>query len=330
MTSSAAAGAAHPPGRSPLVRVVVVTYFPGDTLSGFLASLRTATTAAYEVVLADNGSTDGAPEAAAAGDPAVRLVRTGGNIGYGRAANVGADAARTPWLLVANPDITFTSGALDRMLAAAEAWPRGGAFGPAIRTADGSLYPSARSLPSLRRGVGHALAGWWWPGNPWTAAYRRERGRPVEGPVGWLSGSCLLLRRAAWESVGGFDPAYFMYFEDTDLGDRLGRRGWQSVYVPSAVVTHAGGHATARARDPMVRAHHVSAYRYLARRYPGGRWAALRAALAGGLAGRYALSRAFPGVGEGAAPTRPATLLDPAPPANPAPRVDAIPIRSEG
>lgn len=80
----------------------------------------------------------------------------------------------------------------------------------------------------------------------------------------------------------------------------------------------------------------VGDHRYLSRRYPGGRWAPLRAALAGGLAGRYALSRAFPGVGEGAAPTRPATLLDPAPPVGPGPRggpasgVDAFPIRSEG
>jgi N-acetylglucosaminyl-diphospho-decaprenol L-rhamnosyltransferase len=272
--------------------------------------LRSATGAAYEVVLADNGSTDGVPEAAAAAGPAVRLVRTGGNIGYGRAANVGAEGARTPWLLVANPDVTFAPGALDRLLAAAAGWPRAGAFGPAIRTADGSLYPSARALPSLGRGVGHALAGWWWPANPWTASYRGERDRPVEGPVGWLSGSCLLLRRDAWESVGGFDPAYFMYFEDTDLGDRLGRAGWLSVYVPSAVVTHTGGHATARARDRMVRAHHVSAYRYLSRRYPGARWAPVRAALAAGLAGRYLLSRAIAGVGEGARPTRPATLVD--------------------
>ena len=103
-------------------------------------------------------------------------------------------------------------------------WPAGGAFGPAIVTPDGQLYPSARALPSLGRGIGHALAGWWWPTNPWTASYRQERESPVEGECGWLSGSALLVRREAFEAVGGFDPKYFMYFEDVDLCDRLGAR----------------------------------------------------------------------------------------------------------
>ena len=125
--------------------------------------------------------------------------------------------------------------------------PTGGrtpaSLGPLIETADGDIYPSARALPSLGRGIGHALCGWWWPANPWTAAYRRERGAPAEGAVGWLSGSCLLLRRKAFDAVGGFDPAYFMYFEDVDLGDRLGRAGWQNVYVPGRA-----GHAHRRPR----------------------------------------------------------------------------------
>ena len=66
--------------------------------------------------------------------------------------------------------------------------------------------------------------------------------------VGWLSGSCLLLRRAAFDAVGGFDARYFMYMEDVDLGDRLGKAGWLNVYVPSAEVLHDKGHSTGR--DP--------------------------------------------------------------------------------
>ena len=112
-----------------------------------------------------------------------------------------------------------------------------------------SALPERRALPSLGRGIGHALAGWWWPTNPWTAAYRQERGAPVEGRCGWLSGSALLVRREAFEAVGGFDPQYFMYFEDVDLCDRLARAGWSSIYVPSAVVEHTGGHATRREPD---------------------------------------------------------------------------------
>jgi N-acetylglucosaminyl-diphospho-decaprenol L-rhamnosyltransferase len=290
------------------VRVVVVTYSPGPSLAEFLGSLRTATTAAYDVVLADNGSVDGAPEAAAG--PGVTLLRTGGNLGYGRAANAGAAGATEDWLVVANPDVVWTPGSLDTLLDAATRWPRAAAFGPAIRTTDGRLYPSARAFPSLGRGIGHALAGWWWPGNPWTRSYRAEAGRPVEGPAGWLSGSCLLLRRTAFEAVGGFDPSYFMYAEDMDLGKRLADAGWASVYVPSAVVTHAGGHATSRVAAAMVAEHHRALYRYLSRQYAGPRYALLRPVLAAGLFLRYLLARRVKSVGEGAAPTRSADVLE--------------------
>ena len=117
-----------------------------------------------------------------------------------------------------------------------------------------------------------------WPANPWTARYRREREAPRERTAGWLSGSCFLVDMEAFHSVGGFDPGYFMYFEDVDLAARLGERGWLHVYAPSAVVEHEGGHATRRDPHRMQRVHHTSALRYLARRYPG----RLRAPLRGG------------------------------------------------
>lgn len=292
------------------LRVVVVTYSPGDALPTFLDTLAAATSADYDVVLADNGSTDGSVEVAAK-RPNVRLLATGSNLGYGRAANLGATdgVANESWLVVANPDVIWEPGSLDTLLAAGKRWPRAGALGPAILTPQGDLYPSARSFPSLGRGVGHALCGWWWPSNPWTKAYRRERGTPAEDATGWLSGSCMLLRRKAFEEVGGFDDGYFMYFEDLDLCRRLRATGWASVYVPDAVVTHTGAHATSRAPEVMLRAHHDSAYRYLAADYPGRRWFLLRAALRVGLTARYWLSRLVRGMGEGARPTRRADVL---------------------
>ena len=269
--------------------VVCVTYSPGPALPTFLSSLDAATTRTVRVVLADNGSTDGAPEAATAADPRVTLLRIGENVGYGTAANraVTGLPREVGWVLVANPDIVLDPGALDALVAAARRWPRAGSLGPLIRTA-GAVYPSARLQPSLGRGIGHALFAIVWPANPWTRAYRQE-GAVAERTAGWLSGSCVLLRRAAWDSVDGFDPRYFMYFEDVDLGDRLGRAGWLNVYVPGAAVEHTGGHATER--DPatsarMLAAHHRSAYRFLADRYRGARFAPLRVALRAGLAAR--------------------------------------------
>jgi N-acetylglucosaminyl-diphospho-decaprenol L-rhamnosyltransferase len=290
------------------VRVVVVTYWPGDALATFLTSLATATTRPVHVVLADNAPDDSVVRAAAMTNGVTR-VATGDNLGYGAAANAGARDGDEEWLVVANPDIVWHAGSLDALLDATERWPNGAAFGPAILTPDGKLYPSARGFPTLSRGIGHALLGWWWPANPWTKAYRRESGGPVEAPCGWLSGSCLLLRRKAFEAVGGFDKAYFMYFEDLDLGRRIADAGWQSVYVPDAVVTHTGGHSTQKYRAAMLRAHHASAYRYLSRQYAGPRWAPVRVLLRAGLAARYALSLAVRGIGEGARPTRQAAVL---------------------
>lgn len=158
---------------------------------------------------------------------------------------------------------------IDELLEAADRWPRAATLGPLIRDPDGSVYPSARHLPSLVRGGMHAVVGFVWKTNPWTKAYRQEYLEPTERPVGWLSGSCLLIRRAAFDQVGGFDERYFMYMEDVDLGDRLGRAGWLNVYVPSSEILHAKGHSTGRDPASNLRAHHESTYLYLSDRHFG-------------------------------------------------------------
>lgn len=285
------------------VDVVVVTYSPGDSLAGFLDSVGHATVRPVRLVLADNGSSDGVPEAAAAAGRAL-LLRTGANLGYGGAANRGAATGTEEWLVVANPDIVWAPGSLDALLDAAGRWDRAGALGPMIVSPDGSLYPSARALPSLGRGVGHAVLGWIWPQNPWTRAYRQEADSPSERTTGWLSGSCLLLRRKAFEEVGGFDEGYFMFFEDLDLCERLAAAGWSCVYAPSARVVHEGGHSWRHSPAAMIRAHHRSAWRYVSRRWSGPRNAPLRAVLWCGLEVRYLLSKVVRRVGEGAVATR--------------------------
>ena len=219
------------------VGLVTVTYSPGEALESLLDSIPTASARPVQVIIADNGSTDGSVERAAT-RPGVRLLHTGSNLGYGGAANAGV-AVLDPgvrWLVVINPDVVLGPGSIDALLAAAARHPDAGAFGPLITTPDGVVYPSARHLPSIGAGAGHAIFGWWWPSNPWTRRYRQDRAEPEERVAGWLSGSCLLLRREAFAQVDGFDPAYFMYFEDVDLGDRLAEP--------------AGRASTARPRGP--------------------------------------------------------------------------------
>src|ERR1700694_1710543 len=266
--------------------VVTVTYSPGPHLGRFLASLSHATERPVTVVMADNGSTDSSPEEALERYPNTRLLRTGANLGYGTAVNraVADIGPEAEFLVVANPDVQWGPGSIDVLREAAARWPRAGSLGPLIRDPDGSVYPSARHLPSMIRGGMHAVVSPVWTSNPWTTTSRQEHIQPAERPVGWLSGSCLLLRRAAFDEVAGFDERYFMYMEDVDLGDRLGKAGWQNVYVPSAEILHDKGHDTGRDPARNLAAHHKSTYTFLADRHAK-RWQAplrwtIRAALA--------------------------------------------------
>ncbi|MGY3556718.1 N-acetylglucosaminyl-diphospho-decaprenol L-rhamnosyltransferase [Williamsia sp. R60] len=271
--------------------VVTVTYSSGEYLSRFIQTLKHASTTLPTVILADNGSDDGAPEAAAEKYDHVSLLHTGGNIGYGGAVNraVAEIDPSIEFVVVANPDVEWGPGSIDQLLEAAERWPQAGALGPLIHEPDGSIYPSARRVPDIVSGTGHAVLGTVWKSNPWTAAYRQADEDISERPVGWLSGSCLLLRRRAFDAIDGFDSRYFMYMEDVDLGDRLGRAGWLNVYVPDAEVLHAKGHAAGRNPELMLPAHHRSAYRFQADRHPHWWQAPLRLALRAGLGARSAV-----------------------------------------
>ncbi|MEP6650860.1 MAG: glycosyltransferase family 2 protein [Lapillicoccus sp.] len=287
------------------ISVVVVTYDSADVVDAFLASVHAASAEPVALTVVDNGSVDGTLERLDA-HAGCEVIRAPSNGGYGTGANLGVRASATAWVVVANPDIVFHPGCLDELLAVSRRWPRAGALGPRILTADGRLYPSARELPSLGRGIGHATFGWFWPTNPWTQSYRRERGKPVEDRVGWLSGACLMVRREGFDAVGGFDESYFMYFEDVDLCERLAQVGWDIVYAPSASIEHVGGHSASRNLVGMSRTHHDSAYLYLSRRYAGARWLPVRGALRAGLWARFSLSKVLERVAHGAEPTRPA------------------------
>lgn len=276
----------------PRVGVTTVSYNSESVLSDFLSSIPLASTSPLHVVVADNH-----PEA---GGETERITRAGGaewlpmpeNLGYG--AGMNAAAGRLPesveWILVSNPDIVLHPGAIDTLVAAAESDPLIAAVGPAIENDDGSRYPSARAVPSLRTGVGHAMFVNLWPDNPWTSRYRSEDVDPdAQRDTGWLSGSCLLVRRSAFDAIGGFDDGYFMYFEDVDLGYRFGKAGWRNVFVPSAVATHEGAHSTSENSARMTAVHHDSARRFLARKYPGPLLWPIRTSLNVGLAVRSKL-----------------------------------------
>jgi N-acetylglucosaminyl-diphospho-decaprenol L-rhamnosyltransferase len=272
------------------IAAITVSYGSEHSLRALLGSLPEATDRPLLVAIADNMPDDGI--ARLADERGARYVPLASNPGYGGAINAVARHLPAPveWILVVNPDVVLSPGAIDQLVAVGEQEASIGSVGPAILTPDGELYPSARRVPSLRIGVGHALFANMWPANPWTRSYRQDD-EAHRRDAGWLSGSCVLVRRAAFDAIGGFDEAFFMYFEDVDLGMRLGRAGWRNVYEPDVRVMHVGAHSTTDRRAAMIRAHHDSANRFLKKKYPGLRWVGVRAVLRAGLAGRSLVSR---------------------------------------
>ena len=287
----------QPPRETDIV-VITVAYASADVLPPFLSSVAKASVRELCVVVADNNPEDGSVAQIVTTTPFQHLGMTK-NLGYGSAVNaaVASLGPNVSWLVIANPDVLISPGAVDRLIERAEADPRIALVGPQIVDESGTIYPSARALPSLRNGIGHALLVNLWPANPWSRAYRNQDLSPsAPRTTGWLSGSFFLARRSAFDQVGGFDEHYFMYFEDVDLGMRLGKAGWLSFYEPSARVTHSGAHSTSTNASAMTREHHDSARKFLRTKYS--RWYLwpIRVLISLGLAMRFAVLRVRTGV----------------------------------
>lgn len=273
------------------IAVVTVAFRSNDVLPGFLASIPASSTEPVLTVVVDNRPDSDSSAAALAHEIGAIYVAQPNNPGYGGAVNAGVKSLPVDvgWVLVSNPDVVLHPGVIDALVAVGESDERIGAIGPAVLNPDGTVYPSARRVPSLRTGVGHALFVNLWADNPWTRRYRADDEAVAARDAGWLSGACLLVRRTAFDELGGFDEDYFMYFEDVDLGYRLGKAGYRNRYEPAATVTHAGAHTTARESGSMIRAHHESARRFIERKYAGWQLWPVRAVLSVGLAARSAV-----------------------------------------
>ncbi len=225
------------------VSVVTVSFNSGPVLGAFLDSVAASSSRPMHIVIVNNSVADKSLPSITAGRNGVAVKEAEANLGYGSAMNVGAELTSGEWLMLANPDIVFSPGAVDEMLRVASSDDSIGIVGPLIHTQQGDVYPSARKLPSLRTGVGHALLARIWKTNPWTKSYRADRELPPrQRDAGWVSGACMFVRRTTFEELAGFDEKFFMYFEDVDLCARAGRAGWRIVYAPSAEIMHTAVH----------------------------------------------------------------------------------------
>lgn len=207
----------------------------------------------FEVIVSDNGSTDGSIEFIRGSYPEVRLIENGRNLRFAKANNVGIRASRGEYILILNPDTIIHDGTLDRMISFADQHCETGAFGCRVLNSDGSYQVSARPFASLRgewiaalylRALGRVSG--WFTGDSysgWNGTTQRQ--------VAWISGCFMLVRSKLVRSLGGFDEQFFYYYEDMDLCRRIWRAGYPILYTPDAIITHLGGQSTTGRFPPL-------------------------------------------------------------------------------
>ena len=243
------------------VSAVIVSYNVRDLLVQCIASLRAD--GVQRIVVVDNASRDGSAAAARAAGPDIEVIALDRNIGFGAGANAGVARTTTPYVAILNPDLEVEPGATKTLVDVLDQEADVGIVAPRIETPDGRLYPSARTFPDLVDAAGHAFLHFFWRSNPFSRRYKMlDWDHAAAEDVDWVAGTHLVVRRAAWDEVGGFDDSFFMYLEDVDLCWRLAQRGWRTRYEPTARVVHAIGRSTDQTPYRMIAAHHRSLLRY--------------------------------------------------------------------
>lgn len=256
---------------TPKVAVVIVSY---NTRTLLLQAVHSALhdLVPTAVVVIDNASHDGSPEAVAATFPEVTLIRNTQNRGFAAATNQGIDATcvhATPYVLLLNPDAQLLPGALATMVAFMEQHPRVGCVGPRLIYPDGRFQEGAWHFPTPLM----TLFDLFPPRGPLlgrlqtsslNGRYRAEHGTqpfPIDHPLG----AAMLIRRATLDEVGLLDPSYWMYAEEVDWCRRAKAAGWAIWQVPQAQVVHWGGASSQQFRGRSLIALHRSRLQFFTR-----------------------------------------------------------------
>jgi N-acetylglucosaminyl-diphospho-decaprenol L-rhamnosyltransferase len=222
--------------------------------------LREVSGGVAEVIVVDNGSTDGTAELVRERFDDVRLLRQE-NLGFARANNEGMRLATGRYFLLLNPDAWPVGDAIRQLVAEADRHPEAGVVGPLLLNPDGSLQRSVRGFPSLwRLATEYLFLRKLAPRTrTFNAFYGANFDHRSECAAEWLKGAVLLLRREAVEDVGGFDPSFFVFGDDVDFCYRLRHAGWTVQFTPSARFVHVGGVSTrphwARMQRELLRGH---------------------------------------------------------------------------
>jgi GT2 family glycosyltransferase len=257
---------------------VIVTYKSSKTISAALASAKKCVDAGVmDLIIVDNASPDDTRDILAREAGFAKVILGDANIGFGRGCNVGLMAATTPYVVFFNPDAQMEPEAVRAIVSFMDSHDRCGICGPAIQSGEGAdLHIQAvGALPRVTDIVGDALG-------LHTTYKRRQPVTPGAAPfrTDWVSGSMLVGRTQLLQKLGGFDPRYFLYWEEADLCRRVLSEGYEIWAVPQAVVSHIGGVSAAeesndRIKGCIAKFYYESRYYYMRKHF-----GALPAALA--------------------------------------------------
>ena len=196
----------------------------------------------FDVVVVDNGSTDGSQKMLAEKYPQVKLIQNAGNVGLGKASNQGIEATNGRHVLLLNNDTLVNAPALDVLVEYLDAHPKAGATAGRLLNPDGSFQSGFAPFSTLLEEflivthIGELL----WAGYP-------SHGDAQEiKETGWMSSACLLVRRTALDQIGLLDEGYFIYGDEADLQYRLNKAGWKVVFLPNSSIVHFGGRSMDR------------------------------------------------------------------------------------
>ncbi|MFY9614172.1 MAG: glycosyltransferase family 2 protein [Candidatus Dormiibacterota bacterium] len=273
--------------------VVIVNRDAREALLQCLESIKRFPPAvAWEAIVVDNNSADGSVAAIAGDFPEARIISNADNRGLARANNQGMAAARGEVVLISNPDVLVTAGALDALWSAMERHPRAAFIVPRLVHPDGSLQTSAGDLPRLREALlgrsatrqaaaarADTATGYWW--DSWAHDEERSIGHGAE--------ACYLVRAAAIAEIGPQDERFFLDWEGIEWSARAQRHGWQVWFTPTAEVVHVGGASIKQVQLRWVVWSHRGLYRYFRAQSP----ALLRPPLAALIALRAGVKIAF-------------------------------------
>ena len=239
----------------PLVSAIVVSYNVRDLLLDSLRAFYASSDVPVEAIVVDNASSDGSADAVATNFRQAKIIRLAVNVGFGKANNAGLQQAEGRFILLLNPDVNVQPGCVGRLTDFLLVRPDAGAVGPRLERPDGKLDLAARRgfpTPSAAFYRFSGLSRLF----PRSARFNRyNMGHLPETETHEIdsgSAACLMVRRAAVERVGFFDPDYFMYGEDIDLCYRLKSGGWKIFYMPDGRAVHLKGAATQQSTRRML------------------------------------------------------------------------------